>query len=530
MGERGSMSERADTPDLSALDGQYELLGELRGGTEARTYLGKRRRDGLAVMITVVRPPNGGENNALSHFASDAQMLARITHPRVPQVLDGRWLGNDAYAVISERVPGTTLAELLSTGARMSNPNISTVLQDVDSVLEWARNQGVVHRGVTEDALWFEQGTDRTIVMLSLTPIPLRGVPDATDDARTIGVLAWTMLAGRAPQGDLSAEGLARFRPDLAQRVLHEIVNMMGIKSGARLPDLQKFFAVIATGDELRRAEVEIARMQTDLTEERRSERERIAGERLAEREKFEYEQRVVTERAVEMEKHLSADREEFERRVAREDIRLASEQRQLAAERLQFEQERLELKERIAEIAKFRAELAHETVDGERPISLGSEPETWVPGEPEPVVVRTRWLVPTIVSSALVVLIAVAAIINRRSGSMSKVESVGNGNVLPSAPSGATERPPRDGFMGQQKPAAVTAQKAPPPAPPYSPIARDSAALAALGDSLERRDSIERADSLEASRQRALNRERILKRARERDSIARLRPDTASR
>ncbi|MEP6494924.1 MAG: protein kinase [bacterium] len=525
------MREASDAPELQKLDDKYVVLGELRGSDNARSYLGKRRDDDRAVMITVVRAANGGENNALSHFASDAQMLARISHPRVPQVVEGRWLGKNAYAVISERVPGTSLSEILSTGARLPNPHIATVLQDVDSVLEWARNQGVVHRGVTPDSLLFEQGTDRTIVMLALTPIALRGVPDAADDARTIGALAWAMLTGSAFEDEPSADALASARPDLAERVVRETVAMLRLKSGARPPDLQAFIAVIATGDELRRAEVEIVRLRTNLTEERRAERERIADERIAERQKFEYEQRVVEERATATERRLSAEREEFERRVAHEQSRMAAAERQLAAERLQFEEERLDLKERIAEVARLRAEVVEAKTDGNEPIVLG-DPDMFGLETSDVPAGRIRWVTPLLVTGVLAAMIVIAATINRHGVSPSKTVSVGNGTVseTPSAtPVAAINRASPGGFM--EKPAAsVTAERVISPiVRPNFTAARDSIALVALGDSIERQDSLAREDSPER-RLRALERKRILQRARARDSIARLRPDTASR
>ena len=257
------MSEGQNAPDLRVLDERYERQGELRGGDAARTYLGKRRSDGADVMITVVSAPNGGENNALSHLASDTQMLARISHPNVPRVLDGLWLGKDAFAVVSERVRGTSLAELLSSGERFSFPRVASVLQRVSGVLDWARDQGVVHRGVTADNLLFEQGTHRAVMPLGLTSIPLDGVPDAGADAKTIGLLAWSMLTGKALTGDASEDALREQRPNLAKRVVADTIAMIRSKSGVASPNVQDFLAVIAAGDALQAADVEIARSRS---------------------------------------------------------------------------------------------------------------------------------------------------------------------------------------------------------------------------------------------------------------------------
>src|SRR5258707_1249596 len=99
--------------DLRGLESDYDIRGELRGTAAARYYIGRRKEgDGAEVAITVVRAPKDGGNNALSHFASDVQLLTNHGHAAIPRVLDGRWVSNDAFAVVSERVMGTTLAEL----------------------------------------------------------------------------------------------------------------------------------------------------------------------------------------------------------------------------------------------------------------------------------------------------------------------------------------------------------------------------------------------------------------------------------
>jgi hypothetical protein len=163
---------------------------------------------------------------------------------------------------------------------------------------------------------------------LALTPVPLEGVPDASADARMIGLLAWAMLTGKVLVGDPSEKALIELRPDLAQRVAADTVAMIGSKHGIEPPDVQNFLAVIANGDALKQAEVEIARIQAELVEERRIERETLAAERLAEREKFDAEKQVYVAKAAEIEQRLADDRAEFERRIAEEEELLARTER----------------------------------------------------------------------------------------------------------------------------------------------------------------------------------------------------------
>ena len=568
------MSEGQNAPDLTLLDDKYERLGELRGSDAARTYLAKRRGDGADVMITVVHAPKGGEQNAVAHFASDTQMLVRLAHPNMPRVLDGRWLGRYAFAVISERGRGRTLAELLSGSERFPYPRVATVLQRVSGVLDWARGQGVVHRGVTQDTLIFEQGTHRPLMTLGLTPVPLEGVPDASADARMIGLLAWAMLTGKGLVGDASEKALIELRPDLAHRVAGDTVAMIQSKSGVEPPDVQNFLAVIANGDALKQAEVEIAGIQAKLFEERRIERETLAAERVAERDKFNAEKRVYVAKAAEIERRLAGDRVEFERRKLEEEKQLASMERQIVVERLQFDQERLELEERSAQLAATRADVERLKADEERRIAaavssavaaaIAAIPATSTtpddsiaslaieagmnkgeeslandkPWEPEASAVvdvvagRPRWLMPTIAVGVLIVLIAIAVVINQRRSAILGGVSVGKDTIVPTATSNDAGRVPRGGFMSQSAGGNVAARVG-------APLASDTPNVNTPASNVVRTDSA-RLDSI-ARHERAIIRERVrrerddsiahvLNLIHRRDSIARIRPDTTAR
>ncbi|MDB4874533.1 MAG: serine/threonine protein kinase [Gemmatimonadetes bacterium] len=348
------MSEGKTAPNLKVLDDSYEILGELRSGERTGTYIAKRSADGTDVIITVVDAPQGGENNALNLFAADTQLLSKLTHAQVPQVIEGRWVGKDQFAVVSRRHQTSTLDELLARGEKFSPPRVSTILQEVNAILEWARSNGVVHRGVSPDSLAFESGTNRVLVSLEPTPIPMQGVPDACADAKTIGTLTWSMLTGTR---HTDAAALSELRPDLAKRVVDETETMVRCKSGGEVPDVQTFLAVIAAADALRAGELEVAEIQAELQEARRKE--------LAD---FEAEQAACALRNRELEEQLANERKEFEAKMADEEAQLAqvkadfaalkaSEEGQLAIERSQFEQERHDLEDARAEFERRVAE-----------------------------------------------------------------------------------------------------------------------------------------------------------------------------
>src|SRR5690348_733302 len=127
------MSSTQEKPlDLSALSDKYELVGEYAALGQNRRYPGRHRENGRDVLITVLRAaPDVAQGKAIAQFAADANLMASLSHPNVPAVLEGRWVGDDAFALVTERIHGVSLAELLK-GDRLEKPRIADILADVD--------------------------------------------------------------------------------------------------------------------------------------------------------------------------------------------------------------------------------------------------------------------------------------------------------------------------------------------------------------------------------------------------------------
>src|SRR4051812_14882006 len=102
----------SSSQDLGPLLERYDVVGEVGGHDNVRSYVAKRRDGGRDALITVMQAaPDVAEGKAISQFAADVNLLTGLRHPNVPVVLEGIWLGDDTFAVVTERVQGTTLAE-----------------------------------------------------------------------------------------------------------------------------------------------------------------------------------------------------------------------------------------------------------------------------------------------------------------------------------------------------------------------------------------------------------------------------------
>ena len=339
--------------DLSALETDYQIVGELniRGG--ARAFIAtrqdpstKRRDDHSRVLITVLGTPDGDEGNALSHFAADSQLLARLGHRRLIPVIEGRWVNPDAFAIVTQRTNDPVLSALLARSERFSNPRIAAILRDVNGLLEWAREQRIIHRTITADTLYLEPQTDRVAASFLVAPIPMRPRPEVEADACTIARLAVAMLTGTDEPLSLTGDSLAEARPDLPEQVLTLTATLLSDKPGAAAANIPAYLALIGLADPIAAGESELERVHVELLEEQRTEREKLAAERA------QFERTMADERA-HFERTMADERGRFVTERADYLRAVEKERAALAARRDALEQEAAA---RIAELERVAA------------------------------------------------------------------------------------------------------------------------------------------------------------------------------
>ncbi|MEO5567038.1 MAG: hypothetical protein ABIR92_01010 [Gemmatimonadaceae bacterium] len=332
------MSSTQEKPlDLSGLSDKYDIGGEYGALGANRRYPARRKEDGRDVLITVLRAsPEVAQGKAIAQFAADANLLASLNHPNVPQVIEGRWVGDDAFALVTDRIHGVTLAEMLK-GERMTNPRVADILGDVDGVLQWARGERLSHRNVTPDSIWVERGTNRVFVSLSPTEAPKTNRPDDRDDARVIGSLAIAMLTAR-PMADDHDGTLIDMRPDLPQRVVDATEKVAACTINDESPNISGYLAALAMADAIKEGEVEVARVDAEFR-----------AQMKAEREKWDSEQQQIQLANDEQVKKFGEERAEYERRSVKE-------REQLATARAEVDKRRTEVQEARAELDQARA------------------------------------------------------------------------------------------------------------------------------------------------------------------------------
>jgi hypothetical protein len=363
-------STRTSDPDLSNLTGDFDIVGEL-GGRPRTQYLiatrktpaGKRREDTDRVLVEIVHPPEGDESHALDHLASDTKLLSGLRHRRLVSIVEGRWLGPDAFAVIREYVDDPSVADLLARGDSFTNTRIAAILREVHGVLQWAREQNVVHRHVTPDRLFLEPTSDRVRVSFGAGPLQRVRTTDATtEDVVTVVRLAVAMLTGGMSVEEAEGRSVAELRPDLPDRLFEETERLLN--EPATDAELTLYLALIGMADPVAEGETERDRIRAELVEEQRVEREKLAAERADLDRLIAEERQKLAEEGEELRAAFAQEKAKLEREFAAERRLLEAEraemQRIIAAERAELQSKRnameRELGERLAEIERAAA------------------------------------------------------------------------------------------------------------------------------------------------------------------------------
>lgn len=174
--------------DLSAsLGDRYQIVSELSHSGGTHTYLARDLTLNRDVTITVAR---AGDSAMLRSFAADADLLRANPHPNILSVLETRWLDDQTFMIVRERVTGSTLDQLGDAASAIPRPQIEGLLGAFAAVLAWARDHGIRNRSVSPEGFMLEQGTGHMRIAFD----PSGETPN---DAATVAAIARRMNGGK---------------------------------------------------------------------------------------------------------------------------------------------------------------------------------------------------------------------------------------------------------------------------------------------------------------------------------------------
>lgn len=204
------------------LNDRFEIRAEIGRGGMSRVYRAYDQLAGEVVAIKTLIAPSGN-NEEEERLRRELQICRKIVHPNVVRVYDiGRYPGG--IFVHMELLEGPGLDQVIKDLAAPMHPGrVRKLLIEIASALAEAHRLHIVHRDlkpgnvilVDERAKVLDFGiarmNDGTSTNLTRTgevigspmymsPEQIQGLPlDGTSDLYSLGVIAYTLLAGREP-------------------------------------------------------------------------------------------------------------------------------------------------------------------------------------------------------------------------------------------------------------------------------------------------------------------------------------------
>jgi len=128
------------------LAGRYELGDLLGSGGMADVYAAHDRLLDRDVAIKFVRTANGPAERA--RFASEARLLAGLTHPALVMVYDASFDGDQPPYLIFRLIDGGTLRQCISDHGPLTSDRAARIGVRLATALAHVHGHGIVHRDV----------------------------------------------------------------------------------------------------------------------------------------------------------------------------------------------------------------------------------------------------------------------------------------------------------------------------------------------------------------------------------------------
>ncbi|NNE95810.1 MAG: protein kinase [Acidimicrobiales bacterium] len=121
----------------------YELREQIGAGAVGNVYRAYQPAVGREVAVKVIRPELANDPSFVRRFEAEAQLIARLEHPRIVPVYD-YWREPDAAYLVTRRFERGSLAELLGAG-ELTAADAMKLIGQVGAALAAAHRQGVAH-------------------------------------------------------------------------------------------------------------------------------------------------------------------------------------------------------------------------------------------------------------------------------------------------------------------------------------------------------------------------------------------------
>ena len=201
------------------LNDRYEIVKRIGSGGMANVYMAKDSKLGRFVAIKVMKEEFNSDENFVRKFETEAQAVARLTHPNIISVFDVG-VENDIRYIVMELGEGITLKQYIKQQEKLTAEDTVNISIQIADALSCAHEHGIVHRDIKPQnilvsSLGTVKVTDFGIAKAAnsntmtataigsvhyLAPEQARGgFSDCRSDLYALGITMYEMVTGKVP-------------------------------------------------------------------------------------------------------------------------------------------------------------------------------------------------------------------------------------------------------------------------------------------------------------------------------------------
>ncbi len=236
--------------------GRYQVLGVLGRGSMGVVYKAKDPVIGRLVAVKAIPETlgleTGKEQEYIRRLLQEAKAAGSLQHPNIVTLYDAGEAELGPF-IAMEYLDGVTLKEILSSGKKLSLPQLTEIVRQVGEGLDYAAQRGIVHRDIKPANLMVVEGNLVKIMDLGIARLPFS---DLTREGRLVGSpsymspeqLKGEKLDGRSDLFSLAvvtyqaATGKKPFPGNNIQEICYRIINHDFIPAGRLEPSLSEGF------------------------------------------------------------------------------------------------------------------------------------------------------------------------------------------------------------------------------------------------------------------------------------------------
>ncbi|HEX5061411.1 MAG TPA: serine/threonine-protein kinase, partial [Kofleriaceae bacterium] len=177
----------------TVVGGRYEIVRLIGKGGMGAIYEVRNTRLGRQFALKTLTGDAAANPEVLLRFRREADVIAKIKHPNIVEVIDWESLADGSPAMVMEYLHGEDLGERIKEGP-LRWPQIARIADQVLAALSVAHANGIVHRDLKPQNIFLAQDDsgDERVKLLDFGVSKVRDSKSlVTTDARLLGTPAY---------------------------------------------------------------------------------------------------------------------------------------------------------------------------------------------------------------------------------------------------------------------------------------------------------------------------------------------------